>query len=390
MKGKIIFINTHPIQYFAPLYREINKSNLFKLKVIFLSDHGIEEDFDNEFNSKFKWDIPLTEGYDFEILKNISLNPGVYKGFFGIINFSIFRKLFFQKKSIIIVHGWSPLSCFISIIISKLFGHITCLRAETPLIHELKKNKIILIFRKILFKYFLFNFVDYFLYIGNQNKKFYKFYGVNSSKLIFTPYSVNNDKFTNLYHKNINRKLELKKELGFNLKKKIILFSGKLINKKNPVDLLRSVISLNRKDLFIVFMGDGLLRKKINEVARKNNFINYNITGFINQSEIYKYYLISDLFVMCSGEGETWGLSTNEAMNFNLPIIISDMTGCSSDLVNKNGFVFARGNIDELSKKLNKFFSLSERQINSMKNESGNLIKSYSYTNIIEGLKMIK
>ena len=45
---------------------------------------------------------------------------------------------------------------------------------------------------------------------------------------------------------------------------------------------------------------------------------------------------------MASSFGETWGLSVNEAMNFKLPIVVSNLTGSSSDLVcsNKNGYTF--------------------------------------------------
>jgi glycosyltransferase involved in cell wall biosynthesis len=38
---------------------------------------------------------------------------------------------------------------------------------------------------------------------------------------------------------------------------------------------------------------------------------------------------------------ETWGLVVNEAMNFELPVVVSDMVGCADDLVGagENGFI---------------------------------------------------
>ena len=38
---------------------------------------------------------------------------------------------------------------------------------------------------------------------------------------------------------------------------------------------------------------------------------------------------------------ETWGLVVNEAMNFSLPVVVSDAVGCADDLVRQreNGFV---------------------------------------------------
>ncbi len=390
MKKNLVFINTHPIQYFVPLYREIEKINFFNQKIIYLTNHGTNSKFDKEFNTKFKWDIPLLEGYNYDFIKNNSLSPGVYNGFFGVVNFSIIKKLYnLKKNTIVVVHGWSPLSCFASIVLSKIFGSKTCLRAETPLSHEIKKSKVKLFFRKIIFKYFLFKMIDKFLFIGKENKKFYKFYGVNEKKLIYTPYSVNNNKFHNLFIDNIDKKNQFKKELGLDLNQKIILFSGKLISKKNPIDLLESVISIKNKDLFVVFMGDGILRKKMETIAIENNFTNYKITGFVNQSEVYKYYLISDLFVMCSGIGETWGLSTNEAMNFNLPVVISSLTGCSSNLVDKNGYIFKTGDVKDLSLKIKMFFKNNLEIRNEMGLKSKEIISKYSYEKIINGLKKI-
>ena len=390
MKKNLVFINTHPIQYFVPLYREIEKLSFFNQKIIYLTNHGLNTEFDKEFNAKFKWDIPLLEAYDYEFLKNNSLNPGVYNGFFGVVNFSIIKKIFnLKKNTIVVVHGWSPLSCFVSILFSKLFGNTTCLRAETPLSHEIKKSKVKLFFRKIIFKYFLFKMIDKFLFIGKENKKFYKYYGVKEKQLIYTPYSVNNRKFRNLFINNIGKRNKLKNELGLDPEKKIILFSGKLISKKNPIDLLKSVISTNDQDLFVVFMGDGILRKKMETIAIENNFTNYKITGFVNQSEVYKYYLISDLFVMCSGIGETWGLSTNEAMNFNLPVVISSLTGCSSNLVDKNGYIFKTGDVKDLSLKIKMFFKNNLEIRKEMGLKSKEIISKYSYEKIIKGLKKI-
>ena len=68
-------------------------------------------------------------------------------------------------------------------------------------------------------------------------------------------------------------------------------------------------------------------------------------------SEINSIYSMADIFVMCSGVGETWGLSVNEAMNFSLPVIVSSTCGSSFDLVDngQNGFVFKEGDILELA-----------------------------------------
>jgi glycosyltransferase involved in cell wall biosynthesis len=100
----------------------------------------------------------------------------------------------------------------------------------------------------------------------------------------------------------------------------------------------------------LVMVGEGELRGEMTEYIKTNKLENVVLTGFVNQSKISYYYMAADVFVMCSGTGETWGLSVNEAMNFAKPVIVSSTCGCSSDLVmhGKNGFVVEEGNVQQL------------------------------------------
>jgi glycosyltransferase involved in cell wall biosynthesis len=65
------------------------------------------------------------------------------------------------------------------------------------------------------------------------------------------------------------------------------------------------------------------------------------VTGFMNQSEVVRAYACADVFTLFSRRDETWGLVVNEAMNFALPIVVSDKVGCAADLVTHggNGFI---------------------------------------------------
>ena len=76
--------------------------------------------------------------------------------------------------------------------------------------------------------------------------------------------------------------------------------------------------------------------------------------GFMNQSEISRAYAAADIFALVSGWHETWGLVVNEAMNFDLPVVVSDKVGCAADLVHhaENGYVFPHDRPDELARYL--------------------------------------
>ena len=323
------------------------KDDEIDLLVLYCSDENVKGHIDIGFGVKVKWDIPLLEGYNYKFLKNNSWKPSIYKGFFGLVNLEIFKVLKNERGSYLVIHGWAYATNFIAVIAAKLSGVKLCLRAENPLNQELLKSRHILFLRKIFFKYIFYPLFDYFFYIGSQNKKLYEYYGAKSNKLIFTPYAVDNDRFRAEYKKYRDQKTVIRKELKLPLDKKIILTSGKYVPKKRPLDLLKAYHLLNNQNIALLFLGDGELRNEMEDYIKENNLSDVYLTGFKNQSEIGKYFAVADIFVLASDAGETWGLVVNEAMNFGLPIIVSDMVGCAEDLVieNVNGFIFNIGNI---------------------------------------------
>ena len=60
---ELLVINSHPIQYFAPLYRQITADSNIQLNVLYCSDTGIEAQMDKGFGVKLAWDIPLLQGF---------------------------------------------------------------------------------------------------------------------------------------------------------------------------------------------------------------------------------------------------------------------------------------------------------------------------------------
>ena len=90
---KYIFLNSHPIQYYAPLYKELSSSKKIKIQVWYCCKHGLNDDNDVQFGRKIKWDIPLLDGYDYLFLKNRSLKPGINNGFFGLFNLDLINSL---------------------------------------------------------------------------------------------------------------------------------------------------------------------------------------------------------------------------------------------------------------------------------------------------------
>jgi glycosyltransferase involved in cell wall biosynthesis len=92
---------------------------------------------------------------------------------------------------------------------------------------------------------------------------------------------------------------------------------------------------------------------------------------------------------MCSGSGETWGLAVNEAMNFALPIVVSDTCGCSYDLVTngENGFIVPEGDISQLMARIDSALDDSFKLLAGLSSQER--VKSYSISNIIANIRQV-
>ena len=60
---RIAVLNSHPIQYFAPLYAYLNASPDLDVTALYLSDFSIRGGKDAGFGRDVKWDLDLLAGY---------------------------------------------------------------------------------------------------------------------------------------------------------------------------------------------------------------------------------------------------------------------------------------------------------------------------------------
>lgn len=388
----VLFLNSHPIQYFAPLYQAIEKHPSFSVTALYCSKHGLAGERDREFSTAVKWDIPILEGYGYVFFKNHAPRPTIYRPW-GLLNFGVIPFLFKAPKSILVVHGWGYLTHLLALMTGRLAGHIVCLRGENPASHERAHNGIRKWLKRLFIGCFLAPLSHYIFYIGKENKAFYLGYGVSGDKLIFSPYAVDNQRFQKEFSALRPKREALKPALGLPAGKTIILFSGKYIPKKRPLDLLKAYQQCGYSDhACLVFMGDGPLRPAMEAFIREHNLHDVILTGFVNQSKVAEYYAVADILVMCSQEGETWGLSANEAMNFSLPLLLSDLTGSAADLVapGENGWVFKTGSIAALTGKLEAMLSLPAVRLAEMGACSQKIVTGYSYRQIIGALEEVR
>lgn len=387
----IIFLNSHPIQYFAPLYQYLNQQAQLNCTALYCSAHGLKGELDQQFGRAVQWDLPILEGYPAVFLKNHSPRPSIY-GFWGLLNWGVCSYLYRQPRSIVIVHGWNYATHWMTLLAARIMGHVVCLRAETPANQESLRSQKVQKLRAVMFRYVLSGLVDYYLPIGQQNHQFYRRYGVPESKLIDVPYAVDNVRFQREAQQHATDRDELCRELGIDPSRRIFLFVGKYISKKRPLDLLHAFAQMEKRaDAALILVGEGELRAEMDALIADQKLEQVILTGFVNQGQIARYYAAAEVFVLCSEQGETWGLVANEAANFGLPMIVSDLVGCAEDLVEpgKNGFVYPCGEVARLQQALDSCCSLPLVELQAMGQYSLQKIESYSFAVIAAQLQKI-
>jgi len=177
--------------------------------------------------------------------------------------------------------------------------------------------------------------------------------------------------------KNINKKIPSKVVYSFiseNRLKQLIKITPKLNNQK--IIFIGSGPDWHYKGLDILIKTFKILKKEfpnieINIIGDWKNISNLNLKGFSFegiQKDIKKYLKNSSLMVHL-GRGDTFPVSTIEAMNAGIPVIISKDTG-TREIVNKvrKDFVVDLNPL-EVSDKIREYFNLplKEKKILSKK-----------------------
>jgi len=379
---KLAIVVSHPIQYQVPLYKKLAQNPRLDLTVYFCADFGLNPKKDPGFGVSYKWDIPLLDGYRYKFLTNYSVRPSTGK--LGQINPGIISELFFQRYDAVLVHGYTTVKDWLTFIGAWLSRTPIFVRGETHLL--LSRSLPGRLIRKIALP-ICFKNVSSFLSIGSKNRDFYKYYNVPDNKIVPTPYSVDNKRFKNSYTSLKNQRDHIKKQLNLPPNKRVILYASKMTPRKRPMDLLKAYEKINHNgNLSLVFVGDGELRYRLEHYAKDVGLKNVHFFGFQNQSQLPMFYSIADVFVLPS-ENEPWGLVINEVMNFQVPIVTTDLVGSAYDLVKQgeNGYVYKCGDFNALADCLN---SVLEDIGNSrrMGKSSQEIISKWSYKEDEQGI----
>lgn len=379
---RLAVVVKNPIIYHAPLYKEYaSKGN--DIEVLYLDDMGVSNLTDTEFGINITWDIPLLEGYHYRFIRNLS--PDRYGNFFARINFGLFPVISGKRYEAVLITGYETLSCWLALIAAKLKGVPVIWRGEATLRTAEKQSLWKGLIKKVVLTSF-FRSCEAVMFSCTGNKGYLKFYGVPESKLFPIPCAVDNKYFRNEREKYIGKKDEIRNELKIGMDEFVILFAARFTKRKRPLDLLRAVNRISHQNITVLFVGDGPERDMMEEYARRNR-IKVVFTGFVNQGSISRYYCIANLAVIIS-DYDPSPKAMNEAMNFELPLVVTNVLGTASDLVGsgENGFVTNVGDISAIAEHID--YLNSRRDVaKEMGRRSYKIVQGWSFSEDISGIE---
>jgi len=381
-KFRLAAIISHPVQYQAPLFQRLARHPAIDLTVYYATDGSLLGAVDPGFGIPVTWDRPLLEGYKSKILcphKGIRSRSDRYLELLGII-----PELKAELYDGVLIHSYATPFSLLGYFASWRAGSPVLLRSESELIRKRKRTTSIV---KRIALSVLFRGTSAFLSIGRANRAFYQHHGVKSESVFHTPYGVDNDFFESSRTKLLPMRNGLKQRFGFKDDTPVIIFSGKLVERKRPMDLLQAYARVIKAipNVGLLLIGEGGLRAEIEQFIASNNLALAKLAGFKNQTELPECYICGDLFVL-PAQFETWGLVVNEAMLFGMPAIVTDQVGCAADLIDPDvtGRSYPVGNVDRLSAILLDLLHDRDR-LKKMGLESQKRVRQYHYDVCVEG-----
>src|SRR2546425_815065 len=76
---RVLFVGSHPVQYAAPVFREMAQRGDLDIQVAYCTLQGAEPGVDAGFGVEVAWDVPLLEGYPWVRVANRSLWPRLFR-----------------------------------------------------------------------------------------------------------------------------------------------------------------------------------------------------------------------------------------------------------------------------------------------------------------------
>jgi glycosyltransferase involved in cell wall biosynthesis len=310
-----IFV-THPIQYFAPIWRALAAAPDLDVLVHFFSDHSVRGRIDPGFGVPVAWDVPVLDGYRHRFVGRQSGGAAPRSAGLPDARRYVDRRTF----DVVMIHGYMHRFERQVVRAARANRVATLMRGEFSDVPRQRVPSAIKTRLRDRYLRWFYGHVDRFCFIGEEARRHLTRRGIPPGRLFFAPYSIDTALFE--AQRGATSRDAARAALGIAPDQCVLLFSGKLIARKAPLLIPQALALLPRADrLSVLIVGDGELRPQLEAAARPLLGDRLQMPGFVNQSQLGRYYAAADVLVLPS-DYETWGLVVNEGMQFGLPAVV--------------------------------------------------------------------
>ncbi len=355
---RLIVVAPHVVQYHAPFYRELARRPELDVLVLYLDDAGARPTWDATMGATIEWDVPLLEGYAYEFVRSLSPRPDSSLPGHGDLTSRIGRgltsRLLKKRFDAVLIQGHGQLPYWLALLCARIRRKSVLYRGESNL-REPRRGFREGAKRALLKTLFRFSQVVFFSCSGNR--RFLLHYGCRPEQMVLLPCAVDNDYFRRGLEALAGEEAAIRRDLDIPPGTRVLLNVGRHDANKSQSDLLRALGVLQRQglDVALLLVGNGPETPELNRLAEDLGLAHVRFTGFVNQSQILRYYAVADVFALCSAYDASPKV-LNEALNFELPIVCSDRAGTAGDVAvdGENGFLYPWGDVEALARALSR------------------------------------
>ncbi len=352
--AKIIVITSNIAPYRLRWCEELSK--FFDVEIVYTKDHDYERDD--------RW---LQRSSDKCRLKKLN-NP---RDLYDPLCFDVIDIIKENKDALLIFDGYGPKTNLLGLLYCRIKG-VNSLVNVDGYPTERKKNQI----KELIKRLVIGKLCTYFTCSGEATKRHLVAYGADKDRIVIHNLSSVSEKEIIDKPLTLKEKLKLRKKLGIETDRKIVLGVGRFLPLKRFEDLIMAVRKCqNDCELYILGGEPSETYLKLAEGCDRIHFID-----FVLPEEVNDYYKASNLFVLPS-ETDVWGLVLNEAMAQGLPVIASDSVVASHSLILDNGYIFRTYDVEELARDID--LCMIDESNHKMAENSLKIIKDFTIENMV-------
>lgn len=337
-KPRLVVLVTHPIQYYAPVYRCIAAHGAIDIRVIYLSDAGAAAHVDPGFGRTVQWDVPLLEGYPYEVLQ-----PGTNitaRTFWSMYAAGLVDALERAQPDWLLVYGYASRMNWVAARWARRH-HVKVAYASDS--NSRNPERLAPIKKVVVGRFF--RHIDAFLSPSERNVEYLLRYGADDERVHRIPFAIDVARFA------------LTSTMDETARVYDFIWAGKFIPHKRGMDFIRALrrlASAADAPISACMVGDGPGRTELVAAARElPPHCRVDFPGFVNQGEMPSILRQGQTFVFTS-EREAYGLACTEAAAGGMALIVTDHSGCVGATVlaqpGVNALTYHAGDVAALAK----------------------------------------